>query len=163
MLNPELTEAYKNSDQPKITTEAKGKFGGRFLGIPLRLPNFDDNGKKLKQDVRILISSVYHPVDYVEYDQFNDLLPTLLSKAPPKYHILLGQDNNANVGIRKGDDDPTATANVIGPNGIDNRNKNGTELINLLGKKSYGIWKTRTTSHITCLMFGHAQMTSLEE
>ena len=66
ILNPELAEAYKNSDQPKITTEAKGKFGGRFLGIPLHLPNFDDIQEKLKHDLIILISPVYHPVDNSE-------------------------------------------------------------------------------------------------
>ena len=46
-----------------------------------------------------------------------------MGKAPKKAEIILGQDINANIGVRneEGDD----FGNVIGPHGFDNRNLKG--------------------------------------
>ena len=46
-----------------------------------------------------------------------------MGKAPKKAEIILGQDINANIGVR--DDECGNFDNVIGPHGFDNRNLKG--------------------------------------
>jgi hypothetical protein len=71
----------------------------------------------MRGDLKMFLASVYHPHEENLYRGFNDILTSLLRKAPPNAEKMLGQDINANVGIREDSDELN---NVIGPHGFDN-------------------------------------------
>ena len=51
------------------------------------------------------------------------MLTTIMSKKTKSAHTILGQDINANIGIRGENDEDIS--NIIGLHGIDNRNLKG--------------------------------------
>ena len=78
-LSPEFASAYKNAGAPEpTTTPNSGEFSGRFIGVPLLFNNYDDYGKKLKGNLKIFLTSIYHPVLFKEQKDFNKILCPLL-------------------------------------------------------------------------------------
>ena len=68
------------------------------------------------------MASIYHPYEQEKYQTFNSHLTTIMGKAPKKAETILGQDINANIGVR-GEEE--GFEQVIGPHGFDNRNEKG--------------------------------------
>ena len=161
ILSPIFYQAYlrARAKNIEIITTPPGKFEGRVLGIPLSFPNIDNWGKKIKGNLDFFLFSIYHPVDSKEFQAFNDLLPQLFRKIPhhkngkPKLGIIIGHDVNCNVGTRNSPNSDEYSK-IIGPHGIDNRNKKGCELLHLLNsfdlritnsyyqKPSYTTWRS---------------------
>jgi hypothetical protein len=107
--------------------------------------------------VDITLCSIYHPVDDEEYENFNSTLSSLLNHIPQKSNIILGHDINANIGTNT-----TSGQNfkdTIGPFRIENRNKKGTSLLNLLASLNLKVTnsffsprpssRTATSTHTT--------------
>jgi hypothetical protein len=130
ILNPFLADAHQMAQDISITLPTDHEFEGHFLGIPLTFRDHDNNGKKLKRNTTLFLCSVYHPYESNNHANFNDLLPTLLSQAPPRSHVILGHDINCNVGTC--DDPNDDLRRAIGPFGLDNRNGKGLDFIQTL-------------------------------
>ena len=81
------------------------------------------SGKKFK----CALTSVYHPCHDDEHELFNDCLSSLLSKIATKTEVLVGKDVNARIGIW----DRTEYKSVLGLHGIDGRNTQGTNLLQI--------------------------------
>ena len=69
-LSPKFKQAYKQAGRSKpkpititITTDPKGKYSGRFIGIFIKFPNFASCGMMIKGGLKLFISSVYHPYE----------------------------------------------------------------------------------------------------
>ena len=77
--------------------------------------------------IKIFICSIYHPVEHDEQKLFNDELDIYYTNAPRNSEIIAGQDINANVGISS-----LVFDDVLGPNGIRNRNAKGKDLLFLI-------------------------------
>ena len=81
--------------------------------------------KTIKGELNITLYSIYHPVDNVEFENFNTILSSILTQSPPDTNIILGHDINANIGTSS---------------------NNGQHFKNTIG--TYGIEKgTRKASH----------------
>ncbi len=113
-----------------IKLETGENFKGRIIRVPLTFPNLDDIGEKIKGELDITLCSIYHPVNNIEFENFNTTLSSKLMQLPPETNIILGHNINANVGTsaNKGQH----LKEMIGAYGIENRNKKGTSLINLM-------------------------------
>ena len=128
ILSPNYTKAWKKSAgglEPITTT--KGEFEGRFVGLLLQFPCFNNAGKIVKgKRLRILLASAYHP--WSEEDdsnmRFNDMLGKLLNEAPKNEGVIMDADINAKVGRR--DDD--AVRDVLGNFGLSDRNDKGRDI-----------------------------------
>jgi hypothetical protein len=121
ILSPTFNQAHKKNGREVIILETGKIFEGRIIGVPLTFPNVDNNGKKIKRELVITLCSISHPVDNIEFENFNTILSSILTKLPPETNIILGHDINANV---------VTSANsgqhlkeTIGAYGIQNRNK----------------------------------------
>jgi hypothetical protein len=118
ILSPKFKQAYVRAGRPKpITTDPKGEYSGRFIGISLHFPNIDSFGKKIAGNLKLFVASVYHPWEKDNYLPFLEELQGILAKAPAKEQRILGQDINANVGVGKEEE---GLRNIIGPFGLDN-------------------------------------------
>ena len=85
ILSPHFKQAYKRAGRPKpITTGQKGKHSGRFIGITLAFPDLDTNGKKVRENLKLFIASIYHPHEESQYRIFNDQVTSLLKGSPQK-------------------------------------------------------------------------------
>ena len=159
ILSPTFDLAHKKSGKETITIPASEgeNFEGRFIGIPLTFPNTDDNGKNIKGELNITLCSIYHPVDNEEYESFNSTLSSILNHIPQKSNIILGHDINANTGTNA--NNGQNFKDTIGPFGIENRNKKGTSLLNLLASLNLKVTnsyfnprpsnRTATSTHTT--------------
>ena len=83
--------------------------------------------RETNKSIKIFICSIYYPVEHDEQKLFNDELDTFYTNAPRNSGILAGQDINANVGISS-----PMFNDVLGPNGIRNRNAKGKDLLFLI-------------------------------
>jgi hypothetical protein len=98
ILSPTFNQAHKKNGREIIKLETGKNFKGRIIGVPLTFPNVDDNGGEIKGELDITLCSVYHPVDNIEFENFNTILSSILAQLPPETNIILGHDINANVG-----------------------------------------------------------------
>ena len=87
----------------------------------------DTYSKKAKGNIKVFLCSAYHPYDHVEQIEFYDELDSFLSNRPRNSELLLGADVNCNVGVRS-----TMFKDVVGPNGLGNRNLKGKDFLFLL-------------------------------
>ncbi len=128
ILSPIFDSAHKEDKGENISLPAP--FYGRLLAIPLTFKNRDNNGKRIKGSIKLLLCSIYHPVNNDEYECFNTELATILGNVPSDRSMLFGYDINANVGTNAGAGQiHKETLDIYG---IKNRNKKGTSLLNLL-------------------------------
>ena len=49
--------------KPPITTHLQSKFAGRFLGLKIQFPCFDQFDRRVRGELKLFIASIYHPVD----------------------------------------------------------------------------------------------------
>ena len=68
---------------------------------------------------------MYHPNEIKGQEILNKYLSSIYSQIPTKLLLLLGQDMNANLGVR-------FKKKSIGPYGLSKRNKKGEEVVNIL-------------------------------
>ena len=85
------------------------------------------------------MASIYHPHEESQYRISNDQVTSLLKGAPPKADKLLGQDINANIGIRY---ESSELSSIIGPHGFDNRNDKGVWALQLLALQDLMVTNT---------------------
>ena len=130
ILNPFLAGAHQQAQDATITLPANHEFEGNFLGIPLTFKDHDNSGKKLKTNTTLFLCSIYHPYENNNHAKFNDLLPTLLAQAPTKSLVICGHNINCNVGTCN--DPHSDLRQTIGPFGLDNKNKKGSDFIQTL-------------------------------
>jgi hypothetical protein len=125
-LQPSAQKEQKRSNQIRNRQKNQKK----IIGVPPTFPNVDNNREQIKGDLDITQCSIYHPVDNIEFENFNTILSSILTQLPPGINIILGHDINTN---------RVTSANsgqhlnkTIGAYDIENRNKIGTSLINLM-------------------------------
>jgi hypothetical protein len=87
--------------------------------------------------LNITLYSIYHPVDNIEFEDFNTILSSIFTQTPPDTNIILGHDINANVGTSS--NNGQHFKETIGTYGVENRNKKGISLINLMASLSMKI------------------------
>lgn len=127
ILNPLFSEAHNRAKETTITLPAEHKFEGHFLGVPLVFPNYDNNGKRLKGNLRLLLCSVYHPHESADHSEFNNILPNIINDAPKHSEVIFGHDINCNIGVCPEPRDDLRR--VLGPYGLNNRNNKGTQFL----------------------------------
>ena len=153
-----MTKAWKDvGGLDPIQTKKGGTFEGRFIGIQLKLAEFDDRGKKIKGKCqKMFLASVYHPYDKT-HQAFNTELNDILTRVPQDFDIIMGGDMNAQVGRREiGIDEEGAEFNdVLGPFGIETRNKKGKDLLQIYQANNLRILNTyfESPSHVTYVSF----------
>ena len=115
-------------------------------------------GQKEKRILEIIHSTIYHPVDETEHEEFKNTLSSLLNSIPRSDEFIGGHNVNANLGVRS-----KIHRRVIGLYGINNRNNKGGILLGLFSanklrvintfyeKSSYTTWRSFHTSN-TCHM-----------
>ena len=124
------------------------------MGINLTFQNVDDNGRKIKgKHLKLFLCSIYHPVDNKEYEEFNNLIPSLTARCPRDAEMIFCHDVNCNVGVSSTRED--TFRETVGPHGLDNRNKKGHELLQLLASHDMKITNSyfRKESHTTWKSF----------
>ncbi len=130
ILSPTFNQVHKKNGREVIKLETGKNFEGRIIGVPLTFPNIDDNREKIKGELDITLCSKYHPVDNIEFENFNTILSSILMQLPPETNISLGHDINAKVGTSA--NSGQLLNETIGAYLIENRNKKGTSLISLM-------------------------------
>ena len=151
ILNPILDEAYKRAGSKLITLRSNHIHEGRFIGVHLHFKKRDNYGKTLKDTTKIVLCSIYHPINPIEHSEFGDTIHTLLTNIPSDTALLFGHDINCNVGTNN--TLPTAMRQTLGPFGIENRNPKGMNFLQQLStmemrvansyflKPNYATWK----------------------
>jgi hypothetical protein len=127
ILSPEFAKAYAQANNPKpIHPEDDSPYAGRFIGAQLSFPSFNHRGKLIKnKPTKLFISSIYHPWETEQYDDFNDTVTNLLANNVTNNTITIaGHDLNACVGTRNTVNDESVH-NILGPFGLNNRNEKG--------------------------------------
>ena len=77
---------------------------------------------------------ICHQVGNIEFKNFNTILSSILTQSSPDTNIILGHNINANVGTSS--NNRQHFKETIGTYGIENRNKKGISLINLMASLS---------------------------
>ena len=131
-----------------ITTPLQSKFVGRLLGLKLQFPRFHQFYRRVRGKLKMLIASIYHPVDPKEQEKFNDTLSMLVNSVPKSLNFIGGYDVNANLGVSK-----TLYKGVIGPFGIENRNMKGRRLLSVLSQNILRVTNSyfNKSSFVACL------------
>ena len=73
--------------------------------------------KRDKGTITIFLASIYQPADHENQKRFNEELESFYNAIPRNAELLSAQDVKYSIGVRS-----KMFRNVIGPNGIDNRN-----------------------------------------
>ncbi len=131
---------HKKNGREVIKLETGENFEGRVISVPLTFPNVDDNWKKIKGKLDTTQCSIYHPVGNIEFENFNTILSSIITQLLPETNIILGHNINANVGTSA--NSRQHLKEMIGAYGIENRNKKGTPLINLMASLNMKITKS---------------------
>ena len=132
ILSPEFAKAFYKAGE-KITTLPKShRFSDRILGINLTFDAIKPNGSKLKgKQTRLFLASIYHPWEEELYEDFNEIVTDVFSQVPEQCTKIIGHDLNASVGCRQ-PSDVDSTVGVLGPYGLNNRNKKGISALSFL-------------------------------
>jgi hypothetical protein len=123
--------------KPPMTTDAVGKFAGRYISINVILKSYDRMGKQVRRKkgnkhLALTLASVYHPCTKTGseeiYARFLDTLDTLLSKLPTHNKISMVADVNANIG-RLNELQSSEFHSTLGPYGFSKHNSKGKGLL----------------------------------
>ena len=151
ILSPELDAAHKLALNKKISLPKNHKHEGRLVGVHLHFNKRDSHGKRVKGVMKIVLCSIYHPVDSREHEDFNGTTQTILNRLGNETQIIFGQDINCNIGVAPSKEDPFRC--TVGPHGLNNRNHKGTKFLQHLCalnmkvansffiKDNYATWK----------------------
>ena len=102
-----------------------------MIGVIRCLPNqpnktSDRYQKRGRGNINIFLASIY-PVEHDDQKRFNEELASFSNTNPRNAKLPADQDVNSNIGVRS-----KMLCDVIGPNGLDNRNSKGKDLLFLL-------------------------------
>ena len=79
-LSPTAVTAWRTAgEKSPVTTHVQSKFVGRFLGLKLQFPRFDQFDRRVRGELKLFIASIYHPVDVKDHKEFNDTLSMLVN------------------------------------------------------------------------------------
>ena len=140
ILGSDLTWAWARAGKLEpMKYNPNSKYPGRLIGVTLSFPNqsnrkSDTFSKKARGNIKIFLCSSYHPYEHAEQIDFYDELDTFPTNRPLNSELILGADVNWNVGIRS-----TMFQDVIGPNGLNNINFKGKDLLYLLKSNQFKI------------------------
>ena len=140
ILGPDLNQAWARSGKLEpIQSKPNSEYPGRLIGTTLSFPNHlnrksDTLPKKAKGNIKLFLWSSYHPYEHAEQIEFYDELDRFFTNRPQNLELLLGADVNCNVGIWS-----KMLQDVIGPNGLSNRNLKGKDLLYLLKYNQFKI------------------------
>ena len=143
ILGPALLQAWGMAGKPPpIISASNSNFLCRIIGVALCLSNLsnkkvDTYHKRGKGGIKIFIASIYHPVDNEDQKRFNEELASFYTAIPRNAKLLSGQDVNSNIGVRS-----KMFRDVIGKNGINNRNAKGKDLLFLLNNIKFRVLLT---------------------
>ena len=93
--------------------------------------------KRGRGRIKIFLGSIYHPVEHDDQKRFNEELASFYNAIPRNAKLLAGQYVNSNIGVRS-----NMFRDVIGPNGIYNRNAKGKNLLFLLNSIKFRVLLT---------------------
>ena len=115
-----------------ITSASNSNFPGQIIGVTLCFSNHSNKKADTYHNwgrgrIKIFLAYIYHPVEHDDQKRFNEDLASFYNAIPPNAKLLSSQDVNSNIVIRS-----KIFCDVIGPNGIDNRNAKGKDLLFLL-------------------------------
>ena len=82
MLPTSVIAWREAGSKPTITTLLESSFERRFIGVNLSFLKVDQWGKSKRLYLKLLLASVYHPVDDTEHEGFNDTLNSLINYIP---------------------------------------------------------------------------------
>ena len=106
ILGPVLRRAWNMAGTPLPINYARNPdFPGRMIGVTLCFPNrsnkrSDKYHKKGKGRIKIILYSIYHPVNYDEQTSFNEELASFYNTIPRNAELISSQDVNANIVVR---------------------------------------------------------------
>ena len=117
---------------PPITSDSNSDFPGRMIGITLYFSirsnnKLDTYHKRGRLIIKIFLASTYHLVEHDDQKRFNKELASFYIAIDRNSKLLAIQDVSSNIGVRS-----KMFRDVIGPNGIDNGNTKGKDLLFLL-------------------------------
>ncbi len=136
ILQPSTQKEQKRGDQIRH----RRIFWRKNHRSTTHLPKCRQQWEKIKGELDITLCSIYHPVDNIEFENFNTILSSILTQLPPETkHIILGHNINANVGTSANNGQHLKER--IGAYGIENRNKKSISLINLMAPLNMKITK----------------------
>ena len=130
ILGPTLLRAWDMAGKtPPITSDSNSNFPGWMIGTNLCFYNrsnkkADTYHKRVKGRIKIFLASIYHPVKHDDKNRFNEELAIFYNAINRNAKHLAGQDVNSSIGIWS-----KMFRDVIGPNGINNRNAKGKDLL----------------------------------
>ena len=130
--------------------------------MSLKFQNYNSCGRKEKGDLKVFLASAYFlsSDNIEEYEDFLMVTQRLLDKAPSDSIKIIGADINANVGVRKGEDDGGA----LGLFGINRVNAKGELLVNWPDQEQLCVTNTffkhnnYVTHHLTLKNFGNVML-----
>jgi exonuclease III len=123
--------------RPPITTDATGKFAGRYISINVILNSRNRMGKQVRRKkgdkhLALTLASVYHLCTKTGSEEiyvcFLDTLGTLLSKLPAHNEIIMGAYVNANID-RFDEMQSSKFQATLGPYGFSKQNSKGEGLL----------------------------------
>ena len=67
ILSPTSVTAWRSAgENPPITTHLQSNFAGRFLGLKLQFPRFDQFDRRVRGELKLFVAPIYYPVDVNE-------------------------------------------------------------------------------------------------
>ena len=133
IIGPEILRDWNMAGKPPpITSASNSNFPGWTIGVTLCFFNRSNKKagsyhKRGREMINIFLAYIYHPVEHDDQKRFNKELSGFYNAIPWNAELLSVQDVDYNIGIRS-----NVFRDVIGTNGIYNRNAKGKDLLFLL-------------------------------
>ena len=121
-------------------------FVGRFIGVKLKFLRIDQYEKKVRGNITLFVTLIYHLVDELKHTEFIDILSTIMSSVPKNAKFIGGHAVNVNLGIIS-----KMYGKTLGLWGINNRNMKGKRLLGFFSNNQLKIAKSfyKKSSYIT--------------
>ena len=98
ILSPTAVTAWRAAGENlPITTHLQSNFAGRFLGLKLQFPRFNQFDRRVRGELKLSIAYIYHPVDVNKHEESNDTMSMLVNSVPKSLDFIDGHDVNSNL------------------------------------------------------------------
>ena len=140
ILGPAVLRVWYMASKPTpIASASNYDFPGKMIGVSLYFSNHsnkkaDTYHKRGREIIKIFPAYIYHPVKHDDQKRFNEELSSFYNDIPWNAKLLAGQYINSSIGVRS-----QMFRDVIDPNGIDNINDKGKNLIVLLNSIKFRV------------------------
>ena len=113
-----------------------------MIGVSLCFPNrsnkpLDKYHKRGKGKIQVFMASIYHTVEHDDQKRFNKELASFYNAISSNAKILAGQDATSNISVWS-----NIFRDGIGPNGIDNHNYKGKDLLFIINSIKFRVLLT---------------------